>query len=89
MSEDVISQISLKLFLYSFEMMTGLKINFHKLCVYNLSIYEEMGMRAAIILNYNLGSLLFSFLRLPIKVTSLKRENWQPLIDRVERRLAN
>ena len=34
---DSRSLICLKLLLYEFEMMTGLKINFHKSFVYNLS----------------------------------------------------
>ena len=71
---DAESLITLKLLLYSFEMMTGLRINFHKLCVYNLSRCEEMGMRAAFILNCNLETLPFTYLELPIKVTTLTRE---------------
>ena len=30
----------------------------------------------------------FTYLGLPIKMTSLTREDWQPLIERVEKRLA-
>jgi len=74
-SGDAKSLITLKLLLYSFEMMTRLKINFHKSCVYNFSRCEEMGMRAAFILNCNLGALPFTYLGLPIKVTSLTRED--------------
>jgi len=46
-------------------------------------------MRAATILNCTLGSLPFTYLGLPIKVTTLTREDWQPLIGKVEKRLAN
>ena len=67
--------------------MTGLKVNSHKSCVYYLSRCEEMGMKAATILNCTLGSLLFTYLGLPIKVITLRREDWQPLIERVEKRL--
>jgi len=86
--EDSRSLVSLKLLLYEFEMMTGLKINFHKFFVYNLSRCEEVGTRATTILNCNLGSLSFTYLGLPIKAIFLTRENWQPVIDRVEKRLA-
>jgi len=85
-SGDARSLLSLKL-LYEFEMMTRLKINFHKSFVYHLSGSEEVGMRGASILNCNLGSLPFSYLGLPIKSTSLTREDWQPLIERIEKDL--
>ena len=88
MPGDAKSPITLKLLLYSFEMMMSLKINFHKSCVYNLSSFEEVGTKATFILNYSIGFLPFNYLELPIKVTSLTREDWQPLIERVEKRLA-
>jgi len=84
---DVISLISLKLILCEFEMITGLKINFNKSYIYNLSRCKEVGMRAAAILNCNLSSLSFTYLGLLIKATSLTKEDWQPLIERVEQRL--
>jgi len=87
-SRDARSLISLKLLLYAYEMMTGLKINFYKSFIYNLNRCDEIGTRAAIILNCNLGTLPFTYLGLPIKVTSLSREDWQPLIERVEKKLA-
>jgi len=85
---DVRSLIHFKVFLYEFEMMTGLKINFHKSFIYNLSRCEEVGTRATTILNCNLGSLPFMYLGLPIIPTSLTREHWQPLIERIEKKLA-
>jgi len=72
---DAKSLTSLKLLLYTYEMMTGLKINFRKSFVYNLSRSEEIGTRAASILNCNLGTLSFTYLGFPIKVTSLSRED--------------
>ena len=69
-------------------MMTRLKINFHKSCVYNLSRCEEMNMRVTSILNCNLGILPFTYLRLPIKVATLTREDWPPFAEKIEKRLA-
>ena len=46
------------------------------------------GELAATILNCNLSTLLFIYLGLPIKVMSLTREDWQSLIERVEKKLA-
>jgi len=66
-SGDLRSLASFKLLLYELEMIRGLKINFHKFFVYNLVICEEVGIRAAIALNFNLGSLPFTYLGLPIK----------------------
>ena len=47
-----------------------------------------MGERAIAILNCNLSSFSFTYLGLPIKATSLITEDWQSLIERVEKRLA-
>ena len=85
---DAKSLITLKLLLYSFKMMMGLKINFHKSCVYNLCRSEEMGTRAASILNCHFGALPFTYLGLPIKAATLIREDWKPLMDRLEKRFA-
>ena len=88
MPRDLKSLIFFKLLLHEFEMMMGLKINFHKSFVYNLSRCEEVDTRAATVLNCNLGSLPFTYLELPIKANFLTREDWQPLIKRAENRLA-
>ena len=74
-SRDAKSFITLKLFLYLFEMMTGLKINFHKLFIYYVSMREEMGMRVTSFLNCNLGALLFTYFGLLIKMTTLTKED--------------
>jgi len=79
------SFISLKLLLYEFEMITDVKINFYKSFVYNLSGSKEVGTRATNIFNCNLNSLLFTYLGISIKVISLTSEDWQPLIERVEK----
>ena len=43
-------------------------------------------MRAATILHCNLGILTFTYIGLLIKVTSLTREDWQPLIEKAEKK---
>ena len=47
-----------------------------------------MGTIAATILNCNLSSLPFTYLGLPTKATFITKEDWQPLIERVDNRLA-
>ena len=69
--------------------MAKLKINFQELFVYNLSGSEKVGTRATSIFNYYIGSLHITYLGLPIKPTSLTKEDWQLLIERIEKRLAN
>ena len=75
MPSDARFLVSLKLLIYEFELVTGLKINFHKSFIYNLIRSEEMGVRAAAILNCNLGSFPFTYLGLPIKATSLTKKD--------------
>ena len=67
--------------------MTGLKINFHKSFLFNLSRCEGVGRRAIAILNCNLGSLPF-YLGLSFKDISIIKEDCQPLIERKEKKLA-
>jgi len=74
-SGDARLLMSLKIILYSFEMMTGSKIKFHKSFVYNLSICDEMGTTSTIIPNCNFDTLSFIYLSLCIEVTSLTRED--------------
>jgi len=67
-------------------------INFHKYHIDNLGSSPDSVHRAADILHCVIGSFLFSYLRLPIKVMALlreEREDWQPLLDRIDRRLAS
>jgi len=85
---DARSLTSLKLLLYEFEMMIGLKINFYKSFVYIFSKSEKVGTIAVAVFNCNLSSLTFTYLGLPIKVTSLSKEDWQPLIEKVEKKLS-
>ena len=81
------SLISLKLILYAYEMMTGLKINFHKSYVFSLSRCDIVSTRVATILNCNLGTVPLIYLRLPIKVTSLTRKISHPLFRELKRSL--
>jgi len=46
-----------------------------------------VSIKAATILNCNICTLPFSYLELPVIMTSLTKEDWQPLIEKVEKKL--
>jgi len=70
---DAKSLVTLKFLLSATEMMTGLKINFHKSFIYNLNRDMDIGRRATSILNCKVVSFPFSYLGHPIKMRPLDR----------------
>jgi hypothetical protein len=59
------SIINLKLILYCFEWLTGLKINFHKSEVFIFGVPQAEKERMANMLNYVLGELPWKYLGIP------------------------
>lgn len=60
------SILTLKVILYCFEWLSGLKINYHKSEVYVFGMKQEMKERCANMLNCNLGDLPLTYLGIPI-----------------------
>lgn len=81
--------IILKLILYSFEMASGLKINFTKSSLIYLKQEQGKDLVLSAILNYKLESLPIKYLRLPLNNRGPARSDWLELIEKVERRLAS
>ena len=83
------SLTNLKILLYSFELVSGLSINFSKASIYRLiPATQEDLLAASFILHCKCGNYPFSYFGLPIKPTPLAQTHGQPLLDHVERRLA-
>lgn len=79
---------SIKLFLYSFEMIYGLSINFHKSSVIMTSPLNDLGVTIVSALNCRLSSFPFTYPGLTIRPNKLSREDWIPLIDKISNRLS-
>jgi hypothetical protein len=70
-----------------FERVSGMRINFHKSEVIPLNMEEDMCHEIAHPLNCPLGSLPFKYIGVPLHFDRLKREDIQPLIDKMIKRL--
>ncbi|XP_020112123.1 uncharacterized protein LOC109726747 [Ananas comosus] len=70
-----------------YEWASGLKINRDKSELLYLGSREDQGVRLAEVLGCKLGSLPIRYLGLPLSNRLLRKEDWWPIIERVERRV--
>ena len=87
LSPDFVYTKRVKILIYIFELLSGLSINFHKSSIYPIGPPSLDLPLILILLHCNIGSFFFINLRLPLKSTTLSRVDWQPLLDRIEKRL--
>jgi len=77
----------LKDLLLIFAQSTGLRVNYNKYVMVPLNISEAKLDQIATLLNYQKGTLPFTYLGLPLRTTKPNIEDFLPLIQRIERRL--
>lgn len=78
----------IKLILYIFEGLSGLKTNFAKTCLYSSEIGVLPHVDAAATLNCQVGHLPILYLGVPIAGRRPRRQDWEGLIQKVRRRLS-
>ncbi|CAL5388524.1 unnamed protein product [Camellia sinensis] len=81
--------IMLKRILRCFEVMSGLKINFHKSIVCGIGVEEELVKEFAKTLNCLNQSLPLSYLGLPLGANPRRRSTWQPVVEKFKKKLAS
>jgi hypothetical protein len=81
------SILNLKLFLYYFEWMSGLKINFHKSEVYVFGVSHQEKERLANMLNCKLGSWPMKYLGIPISDQRLGVAAFLGIKDKMRKKL--
>ena len=79
----------LKGILNSFSESTGLKVNFDKSFMTPINVHPDKMDILSRTLGCQLGSLPFTYLGLPLGTSKPKIKDFLPLIQRVDRRLAN
>jgi hypothetical protein len=79
----------LKAMLILFELISGLKVNFHKSLLIGVNILETWLVDAAYALNCKIGRVPFMYLGLPIGGNPRRLEFWSPLIDRIRKKLSS
>lgn len=80
---------SLKNILNTFATSTGLKVNFQKSCLVPINVPEEKVEILLRTLDCQRGSLPFTYLGLPLGLTWPKVEDFFPVIQKIDRRLAS
>lgn len=78
---------NLKLILYCFEWLTGLKINFHKSEVLVFGVHQEEKEKLANMLNCTLGALPMIYLGIPISDKHLNMGAFNPMVQKMLKRL--
>ena len=78
---------NLKLLLYLYENMLGLKINFNKSEVIMISQDSDQSLRYAEMFNCATGSWPIKYLGVPVSGSRIQVANWLPLIEKVSKRL--
>lgn len=78
---------NLKLILYCFEWLSGLKINFHKSEVYVFGVPQSEKYRMANMLNCVLGDLPLKYLGILVSDRHLSIEAFSPILQKMSKRL--
>ena len=88
MEHNLEKALNMKLILCIFEQLSGLKINFHKSEIYCFGKAKEVQNDYMQIFGCEMGALPFRYLGIPIHFRKLKNEEWKPVEDRFEKKLA-
>ena len=78
---------NLKLILYCFECLSGLKINFHKSDVFVFGIDQSSQETLANILNCRLGEWPMKYLGIPVSTNRLGIQVFSGIVDKMRNRL--
>jgi hypothetical protein len=71
-----------------FERVSGVRINFHKSECVPMNLDEDRAHDIAHILSCPVGTLPMKYLRIPLHFDKLRREDMQPLLDKLIKRMA-
>ena len=72
----------MKLLLYMYELMAGLKINFHKSEILTINDEENWDTVYAKIFNCQIGTFPIKYLSVPVSPSRLHVKDWFPLIEK-------
>jgi hypothetical protein len=79
---------NMKIVLMLFESISGMRINFNKSEFIPMNLADEKVHEISHILNCPVGTLPFKYLGVPIHFEKLKREDLQPVVDKLIKRVA-
>jgi hypothetical protein len=80
------SMVNLKVVLYCFESMSGMKINYHKSEVYVIGGDNQLKGEIAARFNCKLGSLPMCYLGIPLHTKKLRKQDLQMVNEKMSKR---
>lgn len=80
--------VSIKRGLRCFELLSGLRINYHKSVLCGYGVGNEVLSTMADLLNCKVQGLPLKFLGLPLGANLGKKSTWKPILEKVKSRLA-
>ncbi|XP_028108390.1 uncharacterized protein LOC114307191 [Camellia sinensis] len=85
---DELEVVNIKRILRCFELISGLKINFHKSVVCEVGVEDDILTDLVVKLNCKIGSLPLNYLGLPMGANPSRRRTWKLVLDKVKASLA-
>jgi hypothetical protein len=79
---------TIKIILRSFELVSGLKINFVKSKLYGINLAPSFLAAGSMFLSCRSDTLPFKFLGIPVGANPRRRETWKPIVENMEKRLS-
>jgi hypothetical protein len=87
LKHDLNGARNLKLLLYMYELMAGLKINFYKSEIITINDENNWAVVYADLFNCQVGTFPIKYLGVPVSPSRLHVSNWLPLVDKCAKRL--
>jgi hypothetical protein len=78
----------IKTVLRSFEIVSGLKVNFHKSKHYGINLDDSFLGASSSFLHCEVISIPFRFLGIPVGANPQRKATWSPIVDIVRKRLS-
>lgn len=85
---DWVEVTNVKRILRFFEVVSRLKINYHKSAISGVRIEEDIVAEFAARLNYSSYKLPFKYLGLPLGVNPRRKQTWKPVVEKFKNKLA-
>jgi hypothetical protein len=79
---------NLKWLLTLFEQMSGMRINYHKSDLLTINVDDAEANLFAQIFGCKLGEFPFTYLGVPLHFSKLRKEDLQPILDKIIKRIA-
>jgi hypothetical protein len=87
LKHDIEGAVHMKLLVYLFEMLAGLKINFNKSEFFMINDEGNWGHVYADLFNCQVGLFPIKYLGVPVSPSRLRVSDWSPLLEKCSKRL--